>query len=135
MESDYQQACEDIIALLNRTKAASIAIAEEQGLTHMQVFVLYSIHLRGELAMGKLASFLHCDASNVTGLVDRMVAQQLVIRRESKQDRRTKTLDLTDKGRRTIESVMVALPKRLGCDRLTADERQTLHTIIQKITR
>ena len=134
MERDNQQVCEDIIALIHRAKAASIAIAEEQDLTHVQVFVLYSIHSRGELAMRHITRLLNSEDSNVTGLVDRMVVQKLLTRHESPQDRRTKTLRLTKKGQQVIESIIAELPARLGCDRLTVDERQTLHTIIQKIT-
>ena len=134
MSSGYQQACDDLISLVNRAKAASIAVADEFGMTQMQLFVLYAINLRGEVAMGQLASSLHCDASNVTGLIDRLVAQQLVTRQESPQDRRTKTLSLTPKGKRMIDTVLAALPGKLGCDKLSKDEREALHVIIQKIT-
>jgi DNA-binding MarR family transcriptional regulator len=134
MNSGYQQACEDIIALLNRSKAASLAVADEHGMTPMQLFVLYSINMRGEVAMGQLATSLHCDASNVTGLIDRLVVQKLVIRQESPQDRRTKTLSLTPKGKRMLEMLMEALPSKLGCDKLSAADCRALHTIIQKVT-
>jgi DNA-binding MarR family transcriptional regulator len=52
------------------------------------------------LPMGRLAETLSCDASNVTGLVDRLESRGLVRRRPSVEDRRIKVLDLTPTGSR-----------------------------------
>jgi DNA-binding MarR family transcriptional regulator len=134
MNDDCKQTCDNLIALINRAKVAAAAVADERGMTHMQLFVLYSIGARGEVAMGQLAHLLHCDASNVTGIVDRLVVQQLVRRQESIQDRRTKTLSLTDKGKAVMEEIMAALPAKFGCNKLTSNEQQMLHAIMQKLT-
>jgi len=50
--------------------------------------------------MGRLAETLSCDASNVTGLVDRLEARGLVQRKPSVTDRRVKVLELTPEGAR-----------------------------------
>jgi DNA-binding MarR family transcriptional regulator len=83
--------------------------------------------------MGSVASSLHCDASNITGIIDRLVAQGLVTRRESQQDRRAKLLQLTAKGHKIIERITAKLPAQLGCDKLSAVERQDLHTLIMRL--
>jgi DNA-binding MarR family transcriptional regulator len=49
--------------------------------------------------MGELARELHCDNSNVTGLVDRLSERGLVERRPSEGDRRVKLVALTEAGR------------------------------------
>ena len=49
--------------------------------------------------MGDLARELKCDASNVTWLADRLEARGFVERRTAPNDRRVKTLALTDAGR------------------------------------
>lgn len=128
-----QQMCDDLMSLLNCVKRAAIDLSEERGLTKVQFFALYSLYQHDELAMGRIADVLHCDASNVTGIVDRLVVQDLVVRQESAKDRRTKTLKLTAKGRHAIESLNAKLPSQLGCDKLTENEQQTLHIIVQKI--
>ncbi len=51
--------------------------------------------------MSALAERLVCDASNVTGIVDRLEARGLIERREASRDRRLKMLALTEHGRRT----------------------------------
>lgn len=128
------QVCDDLIQLLNRMKTVAIQAAEEEGITRMQLFALYSVYHSNGLAMGQVADVLHCDASNVTGIVDRMVANGLVFRAESERDRRAKTIQLTDKGKQVVEELSSHLPAKLGCNKLNADERVALHTILQKLT-
>ena len=50
------------------------------------------------MPMGELASALSCDASNVTGLVDRLESRGLLQRSPSAEDRRVKVLSLTPLG-------------------------------------
>ncbi len=49
--------------------------------------------------MGELAQHMHCDSSNITGIVDRLEERGLVERRAAKGDRRVKLVALTDEGR------------------------------------
>lgn len=85
------------------------------------------------LPMGELAQRLCCDASNVTGIVDRLEARGLVERRMAPDDRRVKHLVLTDSGhamrRRHGERLAVDLPL---LDELTPDERQTLLGLLRR---
>lgn len=80
------------------------ALAAEFELSPVQAHVLRQLG-EGPLAMSTLAGYLSCDASNVTGLVDRLEARGLVARKSSEQDRRVKMLVLTEAG--------VALRERL----------------------
>ena len=49
--------------------------------------------------MGELAQQMHCDNSNITGIVDRLTERGLVERRAAEGDRRVKLVALTDAGR------------------------------------
>ena len=49
--------------------------------------------------MGELAKHMHCDNSNITGIVDRLTERGLVERRAAEGDRRVKLVALTDAGR------------------------------------
>ena len=80
-------------------------------------------HLLRELAggarpMGELAGQLHCDASNITGLADRLEHRGLVERRASPGDRRVKVLVLTPDGERLhaslVERLMTGSPLTRG---------------------
>jgi len=52
------------------------------------------------MAMSALAEALSCDASNVTGIVDRLEARGLIERKSADHDRRVKMLAVTPKGAR-----------------------------------
>lgn len=132
MEAPSQQLCDDLIGLARKIKSAMFKLAESHGLTPPQMSALYAIK-RGEETMGKVACALHCDASNVTGIIDRLVEQDLVIRTESKQDRRAKTLELTAKGERSINEMLQRLPDFLGCNNLTPTELASLHGALRKL--
>lgn len=133
MSISPEQTCADLFRLLSIVKRNVKELAEGEGLTPMQIAALYAIDQHPEMGMGLMAEELHCDASNVTGIVDRLVAQGLVERRECERDRRAKRLVATAEGKGIIERVMQALPVRLGCDKLSNDERAALHLTISKV--
>jgi DNA-binding MarR family transcriptional regulator len=61
--------------------------------------------------MSEVAGFLHCDNSNVTGIVDVLEEKGLAIRRPSEQDRRVKLIALTAEGRRVRGRLVRAVQK------------------------
>jgi DNA-binding MarR family transcriptional regulator len=76
------------------------SLGDELDLSPVQCHVLHLIEPDRPLPMRRLADTLGCDASNVTGLVDRLEARGLVQRRPSSADRRVKELQLTPAGSR-----------------------------------
>jgi DNA-binding MarR family transcriptional regulator len=124
--------CEQMLALLKRFKTALAEVAESHGLTSMQLAALRAIS-EGYASMGKVAQVMHCDNSNVTGIVDRLVSMELVNRQEDVRDRRVKTLALTPKGQSLVTEVTGLLPTRLGCSRLLDDERVCLHAALNRL--
>jgi MarR family transcriptional regulator, organic hydroperoxide resistance regulator len=73
------------------------ALAAEFELSPVQAHVLRTLG-HGPQPMSMLAGYLACDASNVTGLVDRLESRGLVERRNAEHDRRVKLLCLTEAG-------------------------------------
>jgi DNA-binding MarR family transcriptional regulator len=59
--------------------------------------------------MSKLALVMHCEPSNITGLVDRLERNGLVERRVDPQDRRVKQIAPTEAGRRLADEVRADL--------------------------
>jgi DNA-binding MarR family transcriptional regulator len=70
--------------------------ATEQGLPTAQAQLMAV--LDGPTPMRTIAARLFCDASNVTGLVDRLESRGLVVREPSPDDRRVKLVSLTSDG-------------------------------------
>jgi DNA-binding MarR family transcriptional regulator len=109
-------------------------VAAELELSPAQCHVLHLIEPGRPMPMGQLAQTLACDASNVTGLVDRLESRGLVRRRPSASDRRVKVLDLTAKGSRLRDLLldrMTAPPASL--QRLTPAEQRALVRILARL--
>jgi len=85
------------------------------------------------LPMRELAQRLCCDASNVTGIVDRLEERGLVERRVVPADRRVKHLVLTEAGRalraRHRDGLTVDLPL---LDALSPEERRLLADLLRR---
>ncbi len=75
------------------------AVCEEFDLTPSQGMALRSLDPERPLAMSTLADALACDASNVTGIVDKLESRGLIARRGADHDRRIKMLCVTQAGR------------------------------------
>jgi DNA-binding MarR family transcriptional regulator len=58
------------------------------------------------MPMSALAERLFCDASNVTGIADRLETRGLVRRQSAEGDRRVKALTITPKGMKLREQVV-----------------------------
>ena len=109
-------------------------LAAELQLSPAQCHVLHLIEPGRPIPMGQLAETLACDASNVTGLVDRLESRGLVRRRASAEDRRVKVLDLTPKGSRLralLLDRMTAPPATIR--RLSVQEQRTLVRILARL--
>src|SRR5436309_15406282 len=76
------------------------ASGAEFDLSPVQCHVLHLIEPGRPLPMSRLADTLSCDASNVTGLVDRLESRGLVEPQASAPDRRGRGLQLTPTGTR-----------------------------------
>jgi DNA-binding MarR family transcriptional regulator len=107
-------------------------MAAELELSPAQCHLLNLIEPDQPMPMGELASALSCDASNVTGLVDRMESKGLLQRSPSEADRRVKVLSLTPLGARVRSALlerMSSSPPTLG--KLSATDQKALARILR----
>jgi DNA-binding MarR family transcriptional regulator len=123
-----------LVRFLVTQRASLPPLAAELRLSPAQCHVLHLIEPERPLPMGRLARTLACDASNVTGLVDRLESRGLVRRRPSAEDRRVKVLVLTPSGARLramLVERMSSPPPAL--ERLSAREQQALARILARL--
>jgi len=109
-------------------------LAAELQLSPAQCHVLHLLEPGRPIPMGQLAETLACDASNVTGLVDRLESRGLIRRRASEEDRRVKVLELTPTGARLrtlLIDRMTAPPATLR--RLSVAEQRSLVRILARL--
>ena len=109
------------------------ALSHELQLAPMQLNALRLLEPGAEMPMSALAESLHCDASNVTGIVDRLESRGLIERRDAPNDRRVRLLAITAEGERLRESLIERLsdpPPPLA--RLSAADRRALRDVLRK---
>lgn len=137
MKSNKPQACEAwklLTKLFFAQRADLPTLASEFELSPAQCHVLHLIEPDQPVPMGRIAESLACDASNVTGLIDRLESRGLVRRQASAEDRRIKVLVLTPAGlrlRSTVMEKMTQPPEILG--RLSAGEQRALVRILKRL--
>ncbi|MEW1634173.1 MarR family transcriptional regulator [Streptomyces sp. NPDC093801] len=108
------------------------AAAARYGLTSTQAKVL--AQLEGPVPMRGLASLLACDASNITGIVDRLEARGLVRREPEPRDRRVKNVVATAEGRETMRRVREEMQATHGAlDTLDEAEGATLYALLERL--
>jgi len=78
---------------------------DERGLTMAQLRLMYTILVDGDQPVGDLAEKLSVRPPTVTGLTDRLIKQDLIVRVNDPSDRRVVIVRLTDEGRRVVGQI------------------------------
>jgi DNA-binding MarR family transcriptional regulator len=126
------EATELLFELLQDHKRSFATVAKEYGLTLQQTATLWNLSPGQGVAMSALAEVLQCDASNVTGIVDKLEVRGLAQRGQA-EDRRVKVLTLTAAG----EELKLDMRKRMMQPRpwmlaLSRDDQRMLRDILQR---
>ncbi len=82
-----------------------MTIADEFDLSVMQLYTMCMLANNKSIPMNSLSNRLHCDASNITGIVDRLFNHTYITREENPDDRREKMIKLTTKGENLCEKI------------------------------
>jgi DNA-binding MarR family transcriptional regulator len=121
--------------LFQVNKSRFFAIASEFDLSPPQMHALRALDPETPMPMSDLAAELHCDNSNITGIIDRLEDRDLVQRRPAAHDRRVKHLVLTARGAELRERLGLAMaqpPAQL--EKLSVAEQRQLRELLRKAT-
>ena len=122
-----------LLELWLRHKNRMADVAAQHGLSPMQAHVLHELGEGSALQMSLLADVLAFDASNVTGIVDRLEQRGLVERRPGERDRRVKMVEVTAKGAQVRDRIRERLslpPEPLAS--LSAEDAAALRDILRR---
>ncbi len=122
-----------LFEFFTREKPRWAALASEFELSMSQAHALSLLAPDRPLTMSELAHALVCDASNVTGIVDRLEARGLIVRRPAEHDRRVKLLCVTDAGAELRERALQRLfepPDEIA--RLSAADQRALRDVLRR---
>src|SRR5579859_6941098 len=117
-----------LLRIAINAKHGLMNIAEKLNLTVMQMYTLSLFESDSPLPMNSLTYLLSCDASNVTGIVDRLFQQKYIKREENPHDRRAKMISLTPKGVKLCQKITEALAtyQPASLSELTDDQKKQL---------
>lgn len=126
--------------LIRRLNQTSVSIFMEEtakkgfDLTPVQYAALNAIEASPGLDQATLASHIAYDRVTIGGVVDRLVQKELVRREINPNDRRARTLYLTDKGAETLRQIrpVVRESQSVLLSGLTDAEREQFVTLLQK---
>ncbi|WP_422773282.1 MarR family winged helix-turn-helix transcriptional regulator [Plantactinospora sp. WMMC1484] len=95
-------------------------------LPQLKALLLLSAH--GSIAGQELSAAMGVSLATMTGMVDRLVAQGLVTRREDPHDRRVRRIELSGPGRDLVDRFVTAGTEKMRriLDRLSEDDLRTL---------
>jgi DNA-binding MarR family transcriptional regulator len=128
-----REAWELMWRIFSADKPRRFGVLSELGLSMQQSMALMSLRPGEPVPMSALADALHCDNSNVTGIVDRLEASALAERRPAERDRRVKTVVLTARG----EALRAEVERRMGeppapLARLSEEDAAALRDILAR---
>jgi DNA-binding MarR family transcriptional regulator len=105
------------------------------GLTPPHAGILRRLANSSGISQRELAATLGMHASRLVGVVDEMESLGLVVRQGNTEDRRTYSLQITDKGRETLQEVAKVSRQHNDalCAALNAEEKETLVGLLQRI--
>lgn len=108
-----------------------IEIAHKMGVTPS---ILGALRLLEQpQTMGRMAELLHCDPSNVTGIVDALEERNLAERKPSAGDRRVKVVELTVRGKKLrARSIEEMSRPPAWIESLSAADQRKLRDILQR---
>jgi len=95
-----------LLEFLITAKQGLMTAAKEYDLTIIQSMTIILIDIQKPKAMKDFQKIYACDASNVTGIVDGLEEKGLVVRGVDQNDRRIKTVLLTEKGKKTQQMLI-----------------------------
>ena len=123
-----------LFKFLMTVKHSMLAIGSEFGLSGFQSITLLLLDETKPQPMKNFCTLFHCDASNVTGIVDGLERKGLVSRRSDPKDRRIKVVQLEPEGKRMQQAIItqVDLGKDHVFDPLSESETQQFIQIVEK---
>jgi DNA-binding MarR family transcriptional regulator len=107
-KTDIDRIVETAIYLQSESRRLAKEQCARLGITATQLNVLKLLHTVGDLSLSELSKQMAATNSTITGIIDRMVAANVVAREQSTEDRRVWRIRLTPEGRAIARKIDIA---------------------------
>jgi DNA-binding MarR family transcriptional regulator len=135
-KDDHESVFWELLQLMYQGKHRVYEIADSYKLTVMQASALMILSEDEPKPMRMRSDYFMCDASSVTGLVDRLEKNHLILRKNHPSDRRITLISLSPEGAK-LKKELSAQTEAAEAERLNnvlnETERKTLHEFIRRI--
>jgi hypothetical protein len=137
LKADVDSTLEAIIYLYTEGRRVTKEFARRANLTGPQLTVIKMLEQIGDLSLSELSDRIRAQNSTVTGIIDRMEREGLVLRERSTEDRRVVHIRLTPKGAELARDIPVEPMEilRRALSSLSASEARDLLKIATKLAR
>jgi DNA-binding MarR family transcriptional regulator len=128
-----------IFHLLNKANRSGLRVwksyVKELGLTAVQAKILSSLYEKDDVTISELAQRNALDNASLTGLIDRMESQKLLMRQPYERDRRVISVKLTQDGKEIAElaNAAIAPSNREFLNKLSKDEQVILRKLLSNL--
>lgn len=124
-----------IILTMMRSKYHMHLLCEQFNITPVQGLLLTTLNPGETKTMNELSAIMACDASNITGLVDKLDQNKFISRAPDKDDRRIKIVSLTKKGEECRTKILNGLrdAEALDMKKLSNQESKDLNDLLGKL--
>ena len=137
VKAEVDPILEAVIYLYTESRRITKELARRAELTGPQLTVVKMLESLGGLSLSDLSDRIRAQNSTVTGIVDRMEREGLVVRARSTEDKRVVKIRLTEKGQRSAADIPVEPMEifRGALSSLSGPETRELLRILTKVAR
>jgi DNA-binding MarR family transcriptional regulator len=134
---EVDEILEAVIYLYTESRRITKELARRFELTGPQLTVVKMLEGVGDLSLSDLSDRIRAQNSTVTGIIDRMEREGLVVRARSTEDRRVVKIKLTEKGSRIARDIPVEPMEifRAALASLSGSEMRELTRILTKLAK
>lgn len=133
--ADIDRIVETILYLYTESRRVTKHVARGMGLTGPQISALKILEVVGELSLSELSERMSARNSTITGIVDRMERDGLVVRERSQSDRRVVRIRATERGMAIAAGVPVTAMELFSgaLNALSPEDRAELRRILLEL--
>lgn len=125
-----------LLLLLVSSKRCITRVCSELEVTPVQGLLLIIMDADTPKTMNELSEQMGCDASNITGLIEKLENSALIERISDPNDRRVKIICLTNKGIKCRDKLLDNVQKssQFNLGRLNAKDLEAFNGILDRIS-
>lgn len=138
MHNNYEQLSHQMFEMMTLMRRLSLKTVKNQhGLHHGKGHVLHALLEHNNLSQASLAQIIGIRPASVTGLLEKMEKEKLVVRTPDPNDKRVTRVAISTEGRTAVHENQILRHQidQLVFGKLTSDEQEQLMALFTKLVK